>query len=69
MSELPIIGHWIDGKNVAGDHRSQEVWNPATGAAEKRVLLADKRPSTRRSPPQRRRTPRGAPRRRSSARA
>jgi len=25
--------------------RSQEVWNPATGVAEKRVLLADKAPS------------------------
>ena len=39
---LPTIGHWIDGKNVVGEHRSQEVWNPATGVAEKRVLLADK---------------------------
>ncbi len=39
---LPIVGHWIDGKNVVGEHRSQEVWNPATGVAEKRVLLADK---------------------------
>jgi malonate-semialdehyde dehydrogenase (acetylating)/methylmalonate-semialdehyde dehydrogenase len=47
MSEaLPTIGHWIDGKTVVPDasrpHRSQEVWNPATGVAEKRVLLADK---------------------------
>ena len=43
MSEsLPTIGHWIDGQNVLGQHRSQEVYNPATGAAEKRVLLADK---------------------------
>jgi malonate-semialdehyde dehydrogenase (acetylating)/methylmalonate-semialdehyde dehydrogenase len=43
MSEaLPTIGHWIDGKNVLGSHRSQEVFNPATGLAEKRVLLADK---------------------------
>jgi malonate-semialdehyde dehydrogenase (acetylating)/methylmalonate-semialdehyde dehydrogenase len=39
---LPIIGHWIDGKIVEGSKRSQEVFNPATGAAEKRVLLADK---------------------------
>ncbi len=40
--ELPIIGHWIDGKNVTASARSQEVMNPATGKAEKRVLLADK---------------------------
>ena len=39
---LPTIGHWIDGKNVLGSERSQEVWNPATGAAEKRVLLASR---------------------------
>jgi malonate-semialdehyde dehydrogenase (acetylating)/methylmalonate-semialdehyde dehydrogenase len=40
--DLPTIGHFIDGKNVLGSQRSQEVFNPATGAAEKRVLLADK---------------------------
>ena len=39
---LPTIGHWIDGQNVLGEHRSQPVYNPATGAAEKRLLLADK---------------------------
>jgi malonate-semialdehyde dehydrogenase (acetylating) / methylmalonate-semialdehyde dehydrogenase len=39
---LPTIGHFIDGKDVTGEGRSQEVWNPATGQAEKRVLLADK---------------------------
>ena len=39
---LPTIGHWIDSKDVLGEGRSQEVWNPATGQAEKRVLLADK---------------------------
>jgi malonate-semialdehyde dehydrogenase (acetylating) / methylmalonate-semialdehyde dehydrogenase len=39
---LPTIGHWIDGTIVLGDQRSQEVWNPATGVAEKRLLLADK---------------------------
>jgi len=42
MSELPIIGHWIDGKTVLDSARSQDVFNPATGKAEKRVLLADK---------------------------
>ncbi len=41
MSELPIIGHWIDAKNVTTGERSQDVFNPATGKAEKRVLLAD----------------------------
>jgi len=39
---LPTIGHWIDGKTVLGSQRSQEVFNPALGVAEKRVLLADK---------------------------
>jgi malonate-semialdehyde dehydrogenase (acetylating)/methylmalonate-semialdehyde dehydrogenase len=39
---LPTIGHWIDGQTVLGSSRSQEVFNPATGVAEKRVLLADK---------------------------
>ncbi|MEO6625168.1 MAG: CoA-acylating methylmalonate-semialdehyde dehydrogenase [Burkholderiaceae bacterium] len=40
-STLPTIGHLIDGKLVAGGNRSQDVFNPATGRAEKRVLLAD----------------------------
>jgi malonate-semialdehyde dehydrogenase (acetylating)/methylmalonate-semialdehyde dehydrogenase len=39
---LPTIGHWIDNKNVAGSSRSQDVFNPAKGVAETRVLLADK---------------------------
>ncbi|MBX3258549.1 MAG: CoA-acylating methylmalonate-semialdehyde dehydrogenase [Labilithrix sp.] len=39
---LPTVGHWIDGQTVLGSQRSQEVWNPATGTAERRVLLADK---------------------------
>ncbi|AKV02286.1 Methylmalonate-semialdehyde dehydrogenase [Labilithrix luteola] len=39
---LPSIGHWIDGQNVTGGVRSQDVFNPATGQAEKTVLLADK---------------------------
>lgn len=41
-SSLPVIGHLIDGQQVQGGHRSQEVFNPAKGVAEKRVLLADK---------------------------
>jgi malonate-semialdehyde dehydrogenase (acetylating)/methylmalonate-semialdehyde dehydrogenase len=48
MSEsLPKVGHWIDGQNVAGDPRSQDVFDPATGAATKRVLLAEKATVTR----------------------
>src|SRR5688572_9619094 len=41
---LPVVGHFIDGKNVTNTTgtRSQEVWNPAKGTAERRVLLADK---------------------------
>ena len=39
---LPIVGHFIDGKHVTESTRSQDVFNPATGAAEKRVLLADR---------------------------
>jgi len=40
-STLPTIGHLIDGKLVAGGSRTQDVFNPATGQAEKRLLLAD----------------------------
>ncbi len=42
MSQLPLIGHLIDGKALQVGTRSQDVFNPATGQAEKRVLLADK---------------------------
>ena len=44
MSQLPTIGHLIDGKLTDGNTgaRSQSVYNPATGRAEKRLLLADK---------------------------
>ena len=42
MSQLPIVGHLIDGKIVTPGTRSQDVFNPATGQAEKRVLLASK---------------------------
>ena len=41
MSTLPTIQHLIDGQLVNGGTRSQDVFNPATGQAEKRVLLAD----------------------------
>ena len=41
-STMPTIGHLIDGKLVGGGSRSQDVFNPATGRAEKRLLLADR---------------------------
>ena len=42
MPSLPLIQHLIDGQLVAGGSRSQDVFNPATGQPEKRVLLAGK---------------------------
>ncbi len=39
-AQLPIIGHLIDGQIVTTDSREQAVYNPATGAATARVLLA-----------------------------
>jgi malonate-semialdehyde dehydrogenase (acetylating)/methylmalonate-semialdehyde dehydrogenase len=42
MLKLPLIQHLIDGQQVAGGSRIAEVFNPATGQAEKCVFLADK---------------------------
>ncbi len=42
MESNNLIGHLIDGQDVYGAGRSQYVYNPATGAAAKRVLLADR---------------------------
>ena len=42
MQTLPLIKHLIDGQLVAGGSRSQDVFNPATGKAEKLLLLADR---------------------------
>jgi malonate-semialdehyde dehydrogenase (acetylating)/methylmalonate-semialdehyde dehydrogenase len=42
MFQLPIVGHLIDGQIVTPGTRAQDVFNPATGKAEKRVLLASK---------------------------
>jgi malonate-semialdehyde dehydrogenase (acetylating)/methylmalonate-semialdehyde dehydrogenase len=42
-NDLPIIGHWIDGKTVTDSPRSQEVFDPAMGSATRRVLLAEKK--------------------------
>jgi len=39
---LPTVAHWINGQRSTGGSRSADVFNPATGAVEKRVLLADK---------------------------
>lgn len=36
------ILHLIDGTATPGGHRTQPVYNPATGASTKQVLLADK---------------------------
>ncbi len=42
MSAPTPIGHLIDGQRVPGGTRSQDVFNPATGHATQRVLLADR---------------------------
>ncbi len=42
MSQLPTVGHLISGKPATGGSRTQPVYNPATGAATKTLLLADK---------------------------
>ncbi|MBE0475033.1 CoA-acylating methylmalonate-semialdehyde dehydrogenase [Rhodoferax sp.] len=42
IQDLPQIKHLIDGQLVVGGTRQADVFNPATGQAEKRVLLADK---------------------------
>jgi malonate-semialdehyde dehydrogenase (acetylating)/methylmalonate-semialdehyde dehydrogenase len=42
MTQVPTVGHLIGGHTITSGSRSQDVFNPATGQAEKRVLLADK---------------------------
>jgi malonate-semialdehyde dehydrogenase (acetylating) / methylmalonate-semialdehyde dehydrogenase len=43
MSQVSnTVGHLIDGKILTPEGRSQDVWNPATGVAERKVLLASK---------------------------
>jgi malonate-semialdehyde dehydrogenase (acetylating) / methylmalonate-semialdehyde dehydrogenase len=39
-ANLPLLGHFIDGKEVSADERACDVFNPATGAVSKRVSLA-----------------------------
>ncbi len=42
MSSTPVIGHYVSGKVFAGaSTRSQEVFNPATGAVTAHVTLAN----------------------------
>ena len=40
MSDIKQIGHWINGGEVAGTGREQDVFNPATGEVSGRVALA-----------------------------
>jgi malonate-semialdehyde dehydrogenase (acetylating)/methylmalonate-semialdehyde dehydrogenase len=42
MQSKHIVGHLIDGQTIITGGRTQDVFNPATGVAEKRVLLADR---------------------------
>lgn len=39
---MSIVGHLINGELVADKDRTQDVFNPATGVAEKKVALASK---------------------------
>ena len=40
-SEQIVLGHYIDGRDVAGSGRSAAVFNPATGKISKQLALAD----------------------------
>jgi len=42
MNTLATVGHLIGGEILSTGSRSQPVYNPATGQAEKQVLLADR---------------------------
>ena len=42
MNTLATVGHLIGGEILSTGPRSQPVYNPATGQAEKQVLLADR---------------------------
>lgn len=39
---MRTIGHWIDGREVAGSGRTADVFNPATGEVQARVALASR---------------------------
>jgi malonate-semialdehyde dehydrogenase (acetylating)/methylmalonate-semialdehyde dehydrogenase len=40
-ASAPIVGHWLDGAHVADTTRTGPVFDPATGAVQRRVALAD----------------------------
>ncbi len=40
-TDLPVVGHYIGGKELAGSGRSDYIYNPATGKVSKKVALAD----------------------------
>jgi len=42
LKTLEIVGHFINGRNVADHGRSQDVFNPATGKVVRQVALASK---------------------------
>ena len=42
MTSSNTISHFINGEHATGGNRSAAVFNPATGASDKKVLLADK---------------------------
>ena len=42
IEAVEIVGHFINGANVAGHGRSQDVFNPAIGKVVRRVALASK---------------------------
>jgi len=42
IETLEIVGHFINGRKVAGHGRSQDVFNPATGKVVRQVALASK---------------------------
>ena len=63
------VGHWIAGQATAGRAlRRQDVYNPATGAVARQVVLAEPQDGRRPWPPRRRRCPAGRRRLRSAVR-
>ncbi len=40
LNSSAIVGHFINGVDVADDHRTQPVFDPATGAVSRRVAMA-----------------------------
>jgi malonate-semialdehyde dehydrogenase (acetylating)/methylmalonate-semialdehyde dehydrogenase len=42
LGTVETVGHFINGRQVAGTGRSQDVFNPATGQVVRQVALASK---------------------------